>query len=51
VRIGDTIVEILTDNDKLKEFGKNGKEFIRIYFMEDIMIKKYFNQNEEVVDI
>ena len=50
-KIGDAMTEILTDNHKLKEYGLKGKEFIRNNFREDIMIKNYINQIEEVADI
>jgi len=50
-KIGDALIEILTDKKKLKEFGQNGKEFIRNNFREDIMIKNYINQIEEVADL
>ena len=50
-KIGDALIEILTDKKKLNEFGQNGKEFIRNNFREDIMIKNYINQIEEVAGL
>lgn len=50
-KIGDALIEILTNKKKLDEFGRNGREFIRNNFRQDIMIKNYFNQLEEVADL
>jgi len=50
-KIGEAITELLTDKDKLNEYGEKGKIFIRNNFREDLMIKNYFNLIEEVADL
>lgn len=50
-KIGKALIEVLTDSKKLKEYGANGKDFIRNNFREEIMIKNYFNLIEEVSDL
>ena len=49
-KIGEAIIEILTDNNKLKEYGENGREFIRNNFREEIMVKNYINLIKEVAE-
>jgi len=49
-KIGEALTEILTDDNKLKEYGLNGKEFIINNFKEDMMVENYISQIEEVAD-
>jgi glycosyltransferase involved in cell wall biosynthesis len=50
-KIGDALIELLTDDHKLKQYGLKGKEFIRNNFREDMMLKNYINQIKEVAGI
>lgn len=49
-KVGDALIEMLTDKDKLKKYGENGRQFVRNNFREEMMIENYIKLIKEVAE-